>query len=154
MSGVRRSAVLLPLACALLAGCGDSLATRPGPSRPAPTTEAVAPTPFCEAVRASREATEPVTGIGAGRRVGDVATVAAEIRRANQQVVALAPQDIRADFDRANELVERQLQLLEANGGDTLALARDPEVARSRSDPAYRAASQRVTAYVRSTCPV
>ena len=59
-------------------------------------------------------------------------------------MTALSPQEIRADFERVNALIERQLRLLEANGGDTLALARDADVARwstsSLSPPRPRAA--------------
>lgn len=151
MSAVRRGALLL-VAGLLAAGCGDSLATRPGSTRPATTTEARATTPFCEAVQASRDAARPIGGITIGRQVGDVATVVANVRRTNQQVSALAPQDVRQDFDRTNQLVENQLELLEANGGDTLAVARDPEIARQRADPAYQAALERVNDYVRSNC--
>ena len=153
MTAVRRLALLLPAALVLIAGCGGSLATQPGSSRPATTTQAQATTPFCEAVQASRDASEPVSEIGIGRSVGDLPEVAANVRQANQQVTALAPQEIRADFDRVNRLVERQLELLEANGGDTLAVARNPEIAQTRSDPEYQAASQRINDYVRSNCP-
>ncbi|OLL71305.1 hypothetical protein Ae168Ps1_5808 [Pseudonocardia sp. Ae168_Ps1] len=152
MTGVRRLALLVPAALVLVAGCGGSLATQPGSSRQATTTEAVATTPFCEAVQASRDAAQPVSGLAIGRSLGDIDRVAAEVRRANQQVSSLAPQEIRADFDRANQLVERQLELLEANGGDTMAVARDPEIAQARSDPEYQAASQRINDYVRSNC--
>lgn len=153
MTAVRRHALLLA-AVLVVAGCGDSLATRPGPSRPVTTTQVRATTPFCEAVQASREAAQPVSGIGIGlgRQVGDIERLAADVRRANEQVTALAPQEIRADFERANQVVERQLELLEANGGDTLAVARDPQLAQERTDPAYQAASQRINAYVRSNC--
>ncbi|MEV1292562.1 hypothetical protein [Pseudonocardia sp. NPDC049635] len=152
MTAVRRFALLVPVALVLLAGCGGSLATQPGTSRPAPTTQARASTPFCDAVQASRDATRPVGGIGLGRAVEDVESVAANVRRANQQVTGLAPQELRSDFDRVNQVVERQLQLLEANGGDTIAVARDPGIAEARSDPEYQAASQRINDYVRSTC--
>ena len=37
-------------------------------------------------------------------------------------------------------------------GGDTLAVARDPEISRQRTDPEYQAALQRINDYVRSTC--
>ncbi|MEQ3554447.1 hypothetical protein WIS52_28610 [Pseudonocardia nematodicida] len=153
MTAVRGLALLVP-ALILIAGCGGSLATSPGSSRPAATSEAAAQavSPFCEAVEASRNAAQPVSGIGIGGRLDDVNQVAAEVRRANQQVTNLAPQEIRADFERANQLVERQLELLESNGGDTLAVARDPEIGQARSDPDYQAASQRINDYVRSNC--
>ena len=90
--------------------------------------------------------------MGIGRSISDVGEVTANVRQANQQVTALAPQEIRADFERVDQLVERQLALLEANGGDTLAVARDPGIAQDRADPEYQAASQRIRDYVRSTC--
>ncbi|ANY05236.1 hypothetical protein AFB00_01690 [Pseudonocardia sp. HH130630-07] len=138
----------------VLAGCGDSLATQSGTSRPATTTEARATTPFCEAVQANQDAVRPLGGIAVGGRVEDVAQLVANVRRTNQQVTALAPQEIRGDFDRANQLVERQLVALENSGGDSMAVARDPEIARARSDPEYQAASQRISDYVRSNCDV
>lgn len=153
MTAVRRLLLLLPAACVLLAGCGGSLATQQSSARTVTTTQAQASSPFCEAVQAGQDAAQPVTGLGIGRSVDDVEQVAANLRRANQQVTSLAPQEIRADFDRVNQLAERQLQVLEANGGDTMALARDPELAQQRSDPAYQEASQRVNDYVRSHCP-
>lgn len=135
----------------MLAACGGSVADR-GSSRTVTTTQAAAVTPFCEAVANSRTAARPVSELGTGRRVDDIAQVADRVRAANQQVTALSPQEIRADFDRVNALIERQLRLLEANGGDTLALARDADVAREASDPAYTEASGRINEYVRNTC--
>lgn len=152
MAAVRQHVLLLSAVLALVAGCGGSLATQPGSTRAPTTTQARATTPFCEAVQASRDAAQPVNGVGIGRSVGDVGEVAANVRQANQQVTALAPQEIRADFDRVNQLTQRQLELLEANGGDTLAVARDPEIAQARSDPEYQAASQRINDYVRANC--
>lgn len=152
MRAVRGFVLLFPVVLVLIAGCGGSLATQPGSSRPATTTSAQAETPFCEAVKAGRDAAQPVNGIGIGRSVGDVAEVIANVRAANQQVTALAPGELRADFDRANQLDERRLELLEANGGDVLAVARDPELAQARSDPEYQAASQRINDYVRANC--
>ncbi|MBC3192927.1 hypothetical protein H7X46_17860 [Pseudonocardia sp. C8] len=153
MTAVRRLGLLLPAVLLVLAGCGDSLATQPGSSRPPTTTQARATTPFCEALQDSEEAAEPVSGIAIGRPVENIGEIAADVRRANEQVTALAPQEIRPDFDRVNQLAERQLDLLEANGGDTLAVARDPEIARARADPSYQVATQRINDYVRSTCP-
>ncbi|MEJ8277315.1 hypothetical protein [Pseudonocardia spirodelae] len=155
MTAVRRGGLVVAavLTLLLLAGCGSSLATRPSSSRVVtPTTTAQASTPFCEAVEASRAATQPFSGVGIGRSVSDVGRLAADVRRTNQQVTALAPQELRQDFDRVDQLVERQLSLLEANGGDTLAVARDPGIASTRADPQYQQASQRINDYVRSTC--
>ena len=143
MSSVRRSGYALPAlsaALVVLAGCGSSVATRETP-RTAVTTQAKAVTPFCEAVANSRAATRPIAELGTGQRV-----------EANQQVTSLAPQEMRADFERAGQLLERQLQVLEESGGDTLALSRDPELARNRTDPEYTSGTQRINDYVRRTC--
>ncbi|MDN5917194.1 MAG: hypothetical protein L0I76_19175 [Pseudonocardia sp.] len=150
----RHGALALPAVAAavlVLTACGGSVADR-GSSRTVTTTQAEAVTPFCEAVENSRAATRPVSGLGTGRRVDDVDGVADRVRAANEQVTALAPQELRADFERANALIEHQLRLLEANGGDTLALARDPDIAREATDPGYTAASSRINEYVRATC--
>lgn len=154
MSSARRSGYALPALSAVLlvlAGCGSSVATRDTP-RTAVTTQAEAVTPFCEAVTNSRAATRPVAELGSGQRVEDIALVADRVRAANQQVTSLAPQELRADFERASQLLERQLQALEESGGDTLALSRDPELTRDRTDPEYAAGTQRINEYVRRTC--
>lgn len=154
MSSTRRHALALPaLLAAVLAlpGCGSSVADR-DTSRTATTTQARAVTPFCEAVEQSRAATGPVSRLATGQRLDDPAVVVDRVRTANEQVTALAPQEVRPDFERVNALVERQLRLLESNGGDTLALARDPDVAREAADPGYTAAVRRINDYVRSTC--
>lgn len=154
MSSVRRNALALTAVVAaplVLAGCGGSVADR-DTSRTVTTTAAQAVTPFCEAVDNSRAAARPVSELGTGRRVGEISTVAEQVRTANEQVTALSPQELRADFERRNALIERQLRILESNGGDTLALARDSDVAREASDPAYTAGQRRINDYVRSTC--
>lgn len=155
MYPVRRLALVAPVVLVLVSGCGDSLATRSSDYsvRATATTEAPARTPFCEAVAASEQASDPLVGLGVGQRLEDVSRVVQQVRNANEQVVALAPQEIRADVERTTAFVEQQLRALEANGGDTLAVARDPAVARSRSDPGYTAANRRVTDYVRRACP-
>lgn len=154
MSSARRNAIALAAVVAaplLLTGCGSSVADR-DTSRTVTTTAAQAVTPFCEAVDDSRAAARPVSELGTGQRLGEIDTVADRVRTANEQVTALAPQELRADFERRNALIERQLRLLETNRGDTLALARDPDVAREASDPGYTAALRRINDYVHSTC--
>ena len=151
-AGHRHRAVILPVLVAAvlgLAGCGSSVADRDGP-RTVTTTQARAVSPFCEAVQTRRQAARPLSE--PGRRVDDIGAIAERVRTANQQVSALAPQELRADFERVNGLIERQLRLLETNGGDTFALARDPDVARESNDPAYSEASDRINEYVRATC--
>lgn len=152
MRASRRYCLALPallVAGLVLSGCGSSVADR-GSSRTVTTTQARAVSPFCEAVDRSSAAARPVST--PGRRVDDITAVADEVRAANQQVTALAPQELRADFERVNGLIERQLRILEANGGDTFALARDPDITREANDPAYNEASDRINDYVRATC--
>lgn len=154
MFSARRNALALAAVVAaplVLTGCGSSVADR-DTSRTVTTTAAEAVTPFCEAVDESRAAARPISELGTGRRLAEINNVADQVRTANQQVTALAPQELRTDFERRNALIERQLRLLETNGGDTLALARDQDIAREASDPGYTAALRRINDYVRSTC--
>ncbi|MFP5021960.1 hypothetical protein [Pseudonocardia phyllosphaerae] len=165
MNGVRRRTLRRPavrtgpsacLAALVLAGaltgCGDSLATRPSSTPHASPTTSRSQTPFCEALQRSREAARPVNELGVSRQKSDTGEVVTDVRSANQQVLLLAPQEIRPDVQRANEVVELQLRVLERTEGDTLALSRDPDVSRERSDPQNVEASQRIQDYSRRMC--
>lgn len=149
MSPVRRI-VPLVLTGAVLAGCGSSITEVT--TRSAGPTAARPVSPFCDAVERSQTAAEPVSRGRIGARVADVERVADQVRSANQQVSVLAPPELRGDADRVVAVVERQLRLLEDSGGDTLVLARDPDLERMTSDPEYAAASRRLADYVRGTC--
>ena len=149
MSPVRRI-VPLVLTGAVLAGCGSSITDVT--TRSTGPTQVRAVSPFCDAVERSQTAAAPISRSRIGTRVDDVDAVAEQIRSANQQVSALAPPELRADADRVTGVVDRQLRLLVDSGGDTLALARDPDLQRVTSDPEYAAASRRLGDYVRSTC--
>ncbi len=149
MYAVRRIVVVL-LGATMLAGCGSSI-TEITP-RSTRTTPAAAATPFCEAIARSQEASQPVARWRIGQQVENVGEVADQVRTTNQQVSALAPPELRADADRVVGVVDRQLRLLEVNGGDTSALARDPELERATADPEYAAASKRLSDYVRTSC--
>lgn len=149
MSPVRPIVPVL-LAVAVVAGCGSSITETT--TRSTGPTQARAVSPFCDAVERSQAAAEPVSRGRIGARVEDVGEIADEVRSANQQVSALAPQELRADADRVTGVVDRQLRLLVDSGGDTMVLARDPELERATTDPAYAAATRRLGDYVRSTC--
>lgn len=149
MYPVRRIVPAL-LAGAVVAGCGSSITDVT--QRSTGPTQARAVSPFCDAVEQSQTAAEPVARARVGGQIENVGQVADQVRTANQQVSALAPPELRADADRVVSVLDRQLRLLEDNGGDTLALARDPDLRRETADPAYAAASRRLTDYVRSSC--
>jgi len=149
MYPVRRILPVL-LAGAVVAGCGSSITETT--QRSATPTPARAVSPFCDAIEQSQAAAEPVSRGRAGGRIEDIDQVADQVRTANQQVSALAPPELRADADRVVGVLDRQLRLLEDSGGDTAALSRDPELGRASADPAYTAASRRVTDYVRASC--
>jgi len=149
---MKRARPLVLLACcAVLAGCGGSVADR---DRPSPTRERPASTsPFCAAVQASNEALAPLTSVTARAVPAEELTNTADaVRRSTTQLLNTAPQDIRADVERYVALVDLQLDALVANGGDGAALARDPEFRAQVDTPENIAANQRVRDYVMENC--
>jgi hypothetical protein len=145
--------VVLVASALLMTGCGGSLADAdaPGqsPSRDAP------PGDFCTAVLAGAEATRPLAAlVGRGGTVPrtQLADAAARARSANADVLATAPEEIRADVERSMAAVELQLDALDAAGGDTDAVARNPAVRAALAEPEYTAATHRVRRYVDSHC--
>jgi hypothetical protein len=148
-----RAAVLtttvVATATLLLSACSGSIADS---DRPAPPRADRAPgNPFCAAVEANSAATRPLSGLRAGSGA-EFATLAAEVRRTNTDVLATAPGEIRADVEIALAVAELQLTALEASGGDPAAAARDPELSERIAAPDYTSARQRVQDYVEANC--
>jgi hypothetical protein len=149
-----RAAVLLSAATLLLAGCGGSLADvdRPGLVRPRTT-----PTDFCTAVVAAAAAARLVAALVARsdpvarQELGEAAQTA---RRAYADVLATAPEEVRADVERSVAVADLQLDVLEYAGGDVGALARDAAVRRTLATQDYAVATQRVRDYVTTHCGI
>lgn len=137
----------------LAAGCGGSLADT---DRPVAHTARTPPGDFCAAVQAGAEATRPLAAL-AGQ--GDVdrpqlREAAENLRRANADVLATAPAEIRDDVERAVGWADLQLDVLEAAGGDAGTVARDAAVRRRLATQDYAVATARVRAYVSTHCGV
>ncbi|MFC5994955.1 hypothetical protein ACFQE5_12115 [Pseudonocardia hispaniensis] len=141
-----RAALLIPVLVAA-GGCGGSA----GDDLPAVAPPVSADSPFCVAVQANIDAARPLAMLAVDGAVADLDTVAASIRRTNQQVIDTAPAQIRPDFEHAAQVAELQLRALEA-GGDPAAIGTDPELARRAGDPAFVEASRRVQAYIDQHC--
>jgi hypothetical protein len=139
-------------AAAVVAGCGGSVADA---DRRDPVSIAPRPhTPFCAAAQANLEAIRPLNGLLARGVVptAELADTTAAVRSAGAEMVATAPNEIRADVERTVQALDMQLDVLVANGGDAAAMNRDPELAARLSGPEFAGAGDRVRAYVERTC--
>ncbi|GAA0896907.1 hypothetical protein [Pseudonocardia zijingensis] len=146
------SAALVVTFGAVLLGCGGSVADADAPdptrSRPAP------PSPFCAAAQANLEAIRPLNGLVAQGQVprDELARTIAAVRRAGQDMVFAAPDDIRTDVERTVEALGMQLDVLLESGGDQTALSRDTELTSKLNSPEFAGAGERVRAYVERNC--
>ncbi len=135
-----------------LLGCGGSVADAddPDPTRRAPSP----PSPFCAAAQANLEAIRPLNGLVAQGQVppDQLASTVAAVRRAGQDMVFAAPDDIRGDVERTVQALNMQLDVLVASGGDQAALTRDTELVNRLNSPEFAGAGERVRAYVERNC--
>ena len=150
-----RTVSALVAAALLLTGCGGSLADAdsPAPARP----DRTAPGDFCGAVQAASRAAQPLTALltrGGTVPREELDPAAAAVRSAYADVLATAPGDVRADVELSVSAVTLQLDALEAAGGDTAAVTRDPQLRSRLSAPEYTEAAERVRTYVGEHCGV
>lgn len=139
----------LAAALALLAGCGGSLADRDTP--PERRIEAPPSSPFCDAVTANAAAVRPL-GTAVARGTGptpELRELIAEVRRTNQELLAVGPGEIAADLERSIAGSTVQLDALEAGGSSA---AQAPPVRSAVEDPEFVAASERIREYVQANC--
>jgi uncharacterized protein (DUF1499 family) len=137
---------------AVLVGCGGSVADadRRDPVRTTPPPA----TPFCAAAQANLEAIRPLNGLLARPNVSqdELADTVTAVRSAGAEMVNTAPNEIRADVERTVQALDLQLDVLLANGGDTAALSRDPELTARLNSPEFAGAGDRVRSYIDRTC--
>jgi hypothetical protein len=148
------SAALVVTIGGALLGCGGSSvadADAPDPTRRAASAP---PNPFCAAAQANLEAIRPLNGLVAQGQVprDQLASTVAAVRRAGQDMVFAAPDDIRTDVERTVQALDMQLDVLVANGGDQSALSRDTELVNRLNSPEFTGAGERVRAYVERNC--
>jgi hypothetical protein len=146
------TAALIATIGAVLLGCGSSVADADArdPTRTAPAP----PSPFCSAAQANLEAIRPLNGLVAQGQVprDQLANTVAAVRRAGQDMVFAAPDDIRTDVERTVQALDMQLDVLVANGGDQTALSRDAELVNRLNSPEFTGAGERVRTYVERNC--
>ncbi len=145
--------VALAIAALLLTGCGGSLADTdvPAPAR----ADRTPPGDFCSAVLAGTRAAQPLAALLTSGGVvprDQLSTAADAMRSAYADVLATAPEDVRADVERSVAAVNLQLDALEAAEGDTAAVARDAQLRSRLAAPEYTEAAERVRAYVDEHC--
>jgi hypothetical protein len=138
---------------AVLLGCGGGSvadADAPDPTRRAPAP----PSPFCAAAQANLEAIRPLNGLVAQSQVprDELARTVAAVRRAGQDMVFAAPDEIRTDVERTVEALDMQLDVLMASGGDQAALSRDTDLVNRLNSPEFAGAGDRVRTYVERNC--
>ncbi|HYH31505.1 MAG TPA: hypothetical protein VD903_14065 [Pseudonocardia sp.] len=150
MGRISRAGALAALV--VLTGCGSSVAD--ADSRDPIRTTAPPATPFCAAAQANLQAIRPLNGLVAQGRVppDQLADRVAAVRRAGQDMVLTAPQDIRADVERTVEALDLQLDVLVASGGDQTAIGRDTELMNRLNSREFAGAGERVRAYMEQTC--
>jgi hypothetical protein len=146
------SAALVVTFGGALLGCGGSVADADAPDptrRSAPT-----PSPFCAAAQANLEAIRPLNGLVAQGQVprDELTSTVAAVRRAGQDMVFAAPEDIRSDVERTVQALEMQLDVLVESGGDQTALSRDTDLVNRLNSPEFAGAGERVRAYVERNC--
>ena len=137
----------------VLLGCGGGSvadADAPDPTRRAPAP----PSPFCAAAQDNLEAIRPLNGLVAQGQVppDQLASTVAAVRRAGQDMVFAAPDDIRGDVERTVQALNMQLDVLVESGGDQAALTRDTELVNRLNSPEFSGAGERVRAYVERNC--
>lgn len=146
------TAALVATIGAVLLGCGSSVADAdaPDPARTAPAP----PSPFCAAAQANLEAIRPLNGLVAQGEVprDQLVNTVAAVRRAGQDMVFAAPDDIRTDVERTVQALDMQLDVLVASGGDQTALSRDTELVNRLNSPEFTGAGERVRTYVERNC--
>lgn len=142
------------LVSSLLGACGGSVADADrNSSGAAGTRSAAPPSPFCVAARANAEAIRPLNALAsAGTRPENLSSTVDQVRRTGAELVRVAPDEIRPDVERTVLAVNLQLDALVANGGDTAALARDPELVARLNSPELAGAGERYRTYVNRTC--
>jgi hypothetical protein len=147
------SAALVATIGGVLLGCGGgSVADADAPD---PTRRAPAPAnPFCAAAQANLEAIRPLNGLVAQGQVprDELANTVAAVRRAGQDMVFAAPDDIRSDVERTVQALDMQLDVLVEHGGDQRALSRDPDLVNRLNSPEFVGAGERVRAYIERNC--
>lgn len=146
------TAALVATIGAVLLGCGSSVADAdaPDPARTAPAP----PSPFCAAAQSNLEAIRPLNGLVAQGEVprDQLVNTVAAVRRAGQDMVFAAPDDIRTDVERTVQALDMQLDVLVASGGDQTALSRDTELVNRLNSPEFTVAGERVRTYVERNC--
>jgi hypothetical protein len=153
--GARPAALVACALIAVLTACGGSVADADNAGSRAERQPTPAPSPFCTASRANSEALGPLnTLVSTGAPVdrAELGRAVETVRRSGQDLVLVAPAEVRNDVQLTVDAVDVQLDALLANGGDGRAIARDPEVAERLGSPELTSATQRLTAYVNRTC--
>ncbi len=150
---IRSRGLLAVTLMIVLTGCGGSVADRDR-DRPARAAEPEPPSPFCTAIIASSEALTPLSALTAGGSIppAELGPTVDEVRRANSELLAAAPSDVRADVQTYVRIIELQLDAVVAGGGAADALAPGTPVAAQINTPENTDANERLQAYVSGEC--
>lgn len=142
---IRSRGLLAVTLMIVLTGCGGSVADRDR-DRPARAAEPEPPSPFCAAIISSSEALTPLSALTAGGSIPpeELRPTVDEVRRANSELLAAAPSDVRADVETYVRIIELQIDAVVAAGGAADALAPGTPVADQINTPENTEANERL----------
>ncbi len=150
-----RTTLIVVLVAAAVSACGGT----PDPEAAALDAAADAAaqiTAFCDSARVNVDTAKPLADFaaaGGGNRPADkVTAVTAPVREANDEMLAKAPAEIKADASAVMELATLQLAAFEACGGDAAAAAKDPAYVTKAGEVKDSAARLRI--FLRNRCGI
>lgn len=149
MGRTPRTALIALVAATVLAGCGGGTEEIPAdvpPEVAEQVTEQVqAAADFCAAAQANIDAGAALTEFArAGqppRPAEEIEAVLEPIRESNEQLVASAPEEAKADVEQIAQVAELRMAAFEASSGDPAAANSDPaylEAAKAAAEPIAR----------------
>lgn len=159
MRRTSRIALITLVAATVLGGCsggGEQTATEVPPELQPVAEAGAVVTDFCTAaatnVEAGTKLTEFSTGAPAPRPEDEIAAVVEPVRESNEQLIASAPEMMKADLTQVAEVTELKLAAFQASMGDPAAVNADPVI--TEKSTAAAEPSARVRQYLRSVCRI
>lgn len=148
MGRIPRTALIALVAATVLAGCGggaEETAEVPPEVAEQATEQVQAAADFCEAAQANIDAGAALTEFAnAGeppRPAEEIEAVLEPVRESNEQLVAAAPEEAKADVEQIAQVAELRMAAYEASAGDPAAANQDPayvEAAKAAEEPIAR----------------
>ncbi len=130
MGRIFRATLIAAAVAAAATGCGGDAQDTEAEALANAAEIAMEYTEFCQAVVANAAANEPLSVFaaqgGAPHPAEAVAAVVEPVRASNEELLAKAPQEVRADAEAMAQVAELRLAAFERSGGDPAAANQDP----------------------------